>query len=119
MDEQDQISRAVAEIMASRPTLRVGDRVRVLNRECPYCFEMPDGSDSPLSLAQVGLTATVVQVGHDHHDCVTCRCAEESDGGEDFHRHTVWVEFDDPPTSKWGLETSSHFAPSELEHVGD
>jgi hypothetical protein len=111
------IDGAVAEIMAARYRPERGDRVRVLRSECRYCYEMPDGSDSSLSLAYVGRTGTVVAVGHDHHDCIAWQCGDESDGAAQFHAHNIWGEFDDPPVSRYGPEEVSHFAPTELEAV--
>ena len=91
---------------ALRPReFKVGDRVRVLPRpECFYCRESGE--------AEIGLTGKVTDISP------PCRPEDEQNGRADrgCFAHKVWVEFED--ASPGGCDLS-HFAPTELEPIGD
>jgi hypothetical protein len=97
-DEQEQdsgeVGRAVAAIMAARPTFVVGDRVRVLVGECNLQGDWAHGGQ--------GDTGTVGMVFWETFK------ARTSDG----HEVHVWV-----PQDAEGRVQSGWYAPTELEKI--
>lgn len=124
-----EVGRAVAAILAARPTFRVGDRVRIrVDHECTYCVDPQYAQCYADALTNDGRTAVVVIVDPDTpHDPTGCFCNSfqpDADGEESTaarHAHRWWVMYDermphDEPRYE-GVDFDQHFAATELELI--